>query len=179
METLEAAAKNLGLTVEWTEEVSRAAQIEGLQNDRYDIIGSAVWANPERAKLATLSNPLYYSPFYIYARKDDAKFNENTLAHSGKTRGAFAKSEEQPQLDRGHRCGAAPDFGGTARRWRFDRMGTVVTVGTGRVLASFAAVAQHYGVGLDICPPRRGNRKGCVEESDSTSAPSAGGGPRW
>ncbi len=77
VETLEEAAKNLGLTVEWTEEVGRAAQIEGLENDRYDMIGSAVWANPERAKLATLSNPLYYSPFYIYARKDDPKFNEN------------------------------------------------------------------------------------------------------
>ena len=77
METLEEAAKNLGLTVEWTEEVGRAAQIEGLENDRYDMIGSAVWANPERAKLATLSSPLYYSPFYIYARKDDPKFNEN------------------------------------------------------------------------------------------------------
>ncbi len=77
VETLEEAAKNLGLTVEWTEEVGRAAQIEGLENDRYDMIGSAVWANPERAKLATLSSPLYYSPFYIYARKDDPKFNEN------------------------------------------------------------------------------------------------------
>jgi ABC-type amino acid transport substrate-binding protein len=77
VETLEEAAKNLGFTVEWTEEVGRAAQIEGLENDRYDMIGSAVWANPERAKLATLSSPLYYSPFYIYARKDDPKFNEN------------------------------------------------------------------------------------------------------
>ena len=77
VETLEEAAKNLGLAVEWTEEVSRGAQIEGLENDRYDIIGSAVWANPERAKLTTLSHPLYYSAFYIYARKDDPKFNEN------------------------------------------------------------------------------------------------------
>jgi ABC-type amino acid transport substrate-binding protein len=76
VETLEAAAKNLGLTVEWTEEVAREKQIEGLENGRYDIIGSSVWANPERAKLATLSNPLYYSPFWIYARKDDPKFNE-------------------------------------------------------------------------------------------------------
>lgn len=77
VETLEEAAKDLGLTVEWFEEVGREAQIEGLESNRYDIIGSAVWANPERAKLATLSNPLYYSAFYIYARKDDSKFNEN------------------------------------------------------------------------------------------------------
>ena len=87
-----------------------------------------------------------------------------TLAYSGKTRGAFAESEDQPHLieaiDRVLR-----QFGGTARRWRFDRMGTVVTVGRGEVLASFAAVAKHYGVGLDICPPRRGNRKGCFEKA--------------
>ena len=77
VETLEEAAKNLGLTVEWTEAVGREEQVKGLDNGRYDMIGSAVWANPERAKLATLSRPLYYSPFYIYARKDDPKFNEN------------------------------------------------------------------------------------------------------
>lgn len=77
VETLEEAAKNLGLKVEWTVEISRESQIEGLETDRYDMIGSAVWANPERAKLATLSHPLYYSPFYIYARKDDPKFKES------------------------------------------------------------------------------------------------------
>lgn len=74
IETLEQAAKNLNLTVEWTEEVGWATQIEGLDTDRYDMIGSSVWMNPKRARLATLSTPLYYSPLYIYARKGDEKF---------------------------------------------------------------------------------------------------------
>lgn len=78
IETLEQAAKNLNLTVEWTEEVGWATQIEGLDKDRYDIIGSSVWANPKRARLATLSTPLYYSPIHIYARKGDPKYNEKT-----------------------------------------------------------------------------------------------------
>ncbi|MGD0253572.1 MAG: transporter substrate-binding domain-containing protein [Verrucomicrobiota bacterium] len=39
VETLEEAAKNLGLTVEWTEEVGRGTQIEGLENNRFDMIG--------------------------------------------------------------------------------------------------------------------------------------------
>jgi ABC-type amino acid transport substrate-binding protein len=77
VETLEQAAKNLNLTVEWTEEVGWATQIEGLDNDRYDMIGSSVWTNPKRARLATLSTSLYYSPLYIYARKND-KFNDKT-----------------------------------------------------------------------------------------------------
>ena len=67
IETLEQAAKNLNLTVEWTEEVGWATQIEGLDRDRYDMIGSSVWTNPKRARLATLSAPLYFSPLYICA----------------------------------------------------------------------------------------------------------------
>lgn len=40
VETLERAAQNLGLTVQWTEEVGWGDQIAGLEADRYDIIGS-------------------------------------------------------------------------------------------------------------------------------------------
>jgi hypothetical protein len=35
----------------------------------------------------------------------------------------------------------------------------VISPDTGRVQASFAAVAKHYGVRVVACPPRRGNRK--------------------
>jgi len=35
-------------------------------------------------------------------------------------------------------------LGGLSRDWRFDRMATVVTPGTGKVSASFSAVAKHY-----------------------------------
>jgi len=88
-----------------------------------------------------------------------------TLAYSGKTRAVFAEAEDQPHLIEAIDA-VLRRLGGTARRWRFDRMGTVVSVGTDRVLASFAAVAKHYGVHIKICPPRRGNRKGCVEKKN-------------
>lgn len=39
-----------------------------------------------------------------------------------------------------------------------------------RVTSSFAAVAKYYGVGVDICPPRRGNRKGVVEKANHSAA---------
>jgi polar amino acid transport system substrate-binding protein len=74
VETLEEACKLLDLKVEWTEEVGWATQIEGLETNRYDMIGSSVWANPKRAKLSTLSNPLYFSPIYIYIRSNDNRF---------------------------------------------------------------------------------------------------------
>jgi hypothetical protein len=56
-------------------------------------------------------------------------------------------------------------LGGTTRRWRVDRMATVINPNTGKVQRSFAPVAKHYGVGVDACPPRHGNRKGVVEKN--------------
>jgi hypothetical protein len=49
-------------------------------------------------------------------------------------------------------------------------MATVCDPGSGRVSASFAGVAKHYGVSVAICPPRRGNRKGVVEKVNHTAA---------
>jgi hypothetical protein len=46
----------------------------------------------------------------------------------------------------------------------------VISPGTGRVSASFAAVAKHYGVTVRPCPPRRGNRKGVVEKANHIAA---------
>jgi transposase len=91
------------------------------------------------------------------------------LSHSGKWRGVLAESEDQPHLidalDR-----VAHALGGLTFDWRFDRMATVVSPATGRVSASFAAVAKHYGVTVKPCPPRRGNRKGVVEKANHVAA---------
>ena len=85
-----------------------------------------------------------------------------TLPYSGRFRAVFAETEEQPQLI------AAIDavlrqLGGTARRWRFDRMATVCDPGSGRLHPSFAAVARYYGVQVKVCERWRPNRKGAVE----------------
>ena len=92
-----------------------------------------------------------------------------TLACSGKWRGVLAPAMTQPQvvdgLDR-----ICRGLGGVSRVWRFDRMATVCHPESGRVTASFAGVAKHYGVSVAICPPRRGNRKGAVEKSNHTAA---------
>lgn len=54
-------------------------------------------------------------------------------------------------------------LGGTARRWRTDRMAGVVSPGTDRLLPEFCECAKHYGVAVDVCPARRARRKGVVE----------------
>lgn len=92
-----------------------------------------------------------------------------TLACSGKWRGVLAPDMTQPRvvagLDR-----ICQGLGGVSRVWRFDRMATVCHPESGKLTASFAGVAKHYGVSVAICPPRRGNRKGTVEKSNHTAA---------
>ena len=85
-----------------------------------------------------------------------------TLSHSGKFRAVFAEGEDQAQLVAAL-DGVLRRLGGTARRWRVDRMATVCDRATGRLLPSFAAVARYYGVSVDVCAARRANRKGAVE----------------
>jgi transposase len=92
-----------------------------------------------------------------------------SLAHSAKWRGWLSPCTQQPHLVEGlDRVARA--LGGVTRSWRFDRMATVCDPATGRVTASFAGVAKHYGVSVSICPPRRGNRKGVVEKNNHTAA---------
>lgn len=90
-------------------------------------------------------------------------------SHSSKWRGVLAESEEQAHLIVAlHQV--AERLGGLTRAWRFDRMSTVATPGTGKVTATFAAVAKHYAVMVEVCPPRRGNRKGVVEKANHAAA---------
>ena len=86
-----------------------------------------------------------------------------TLSHSGKGRGVFAESMDQAHLIEAI-DGVLRRFGGTTRRWRIDRLAGAVDTKTGKLLASFAGVARYYGVAVDVCPPRRANRKGGVEK---------------
>lgn len=86
------------------------------------------------------------------------------LAHSGKFRGSF-----QPAKDSGHLIQAMQDviagLGGLTRRFRIDAMEGAVIPGTRRLNAVFADFCRSLAVGVDMCPPRRGNRKGVVEKA--------------
>jgi hypothetical protein len=92
-----------------------------------------------------------------------------SLAHSGRWLAVLADCEDFPHLiealDR-----VVRKLGGLTRRWRFDRMATVCSPTTGTVSAAFAAAAKHYAVGVDLCPPRHGNRKGVVEKANHSAA---------
>jgi transposase len=86
-----------------------------------------------------------------------------SLSHSSKARAWLAYSMDQAHLVEGMDQ-VLRRFGGTPKVWRTDRMATVINPQTGKLQASFAPVAKHYGVTVVPCPPRRGNRKGVVEK---------------
>jgi transposase len=90
------------------------------------------------------------------------------LSHSGLWRGVLAEAEDLPHLVEALDAVVAR-LGGVSRRWRFDRMSTVCAP-SGRLSAGFAAVAKHYAVAVDVCPPRHGNRKGVVEKANHAVA---------
>jgi transposase len=46
----------------------------------------------------------------------------------------------------------------------------VVHPGSGKVTATYAPIAKHFGVRVRPCPPRHGNRKGLVETANHTAA---------
>jgi len=86
VDVLQKACDNLGLKLEWTEEVGWASQIEGLESDRYDIVGSPVWANPTRGKLTTMTIPVYYSGIGVFVRANETRFADLELINSPNVR---------------------------------------------------------------------------------------------
>ena len=99
------------------------------------------------------------------------------LSHSGRFRAWITSRQDQPHLVEGLDQ-VLRRLGGTPRRWRVDRMATVVATGTGRIQPSFVGVAKHYGVAVDPCPPRRPQRKRRGGKGQFTMSLSGGGAPR-
>ncbi|MDP9343925.1 MAG: helix-turn-helix domain-containing protein [Actinomycetota bacterium] len=87
------------------------------------------------------------------------------LAHSAKFRGSFSEAKDTPHLIAAT-DGVLRRLGGLTKRLRIDAIEGGVIPGTRRLVPAFADACRHYGVGVDLCPPRRGNRKGVVEKAN-------------
>lgn len=74
-DVVEEMGKKLNLKVEWAEEVGWGTMIEGLNQGRYDMVGSPVWPNSARALRAEFSIPVTYNVMHAYARLDDNRLN--------------------------------------------------------------------------------------------------------
>lgn len=73
----EAAAKKLNLATRWVEEVGWGSAIEGLKTQRYDMVGTQMWPNAQRAREAVFSLSPMNSVIYPYVRIGDARFTGN------------------------------------------------------------------------------------------------------
>lgn len=78
-------AKQLGVKVEWVEEGGYGTIPESLSAGRYDVY-TGIWANSNRAKVMSFSNPLYYDAVYAYARAGDFRFNNLDSINSAQTK---------------------------------------------------------------------------------------------
>ena len=76
-DVVEELGRQLKLKVEWTAETSWGQMPADLSLNHYDIIAGPVFRNPNHAREADFTNPLLYSPVFVYVRKDDARFNDN------------------------------------------------------------------------------------------------------
>ncbi len=77
-------AKNLGLKVNWVEEIGRGDFIPALQNDRIDAYCTALSVNAERAREVDFTDPYYFDAFELFVRKDDNRFDNKASAVNSK-----------------------------------------------------------------------------------------------
>ncbi len=76
----EAVAKEMGVKIEWTEEVGWGTALEGLNTNRYDVLGTQMWPNEARAKVADFSIAPMNSVIYPYIKTGDPRFSAEDLA---------------------------------------------------------------------------------------------------
>jgi ABC-type amino acid transport substrate-binding protein len=79
IDTILMVAKNLGLEVQFSEEVGWGTMLEGLQTNRYDMIATPIWTNSNRARLVDFGRPIYYSPIFAWVKAGDKRFNGNNI----------------------------------------------------------------------------------------------------
>jgi polar amino acid transport system substrate-binding protein len=75
----EAVAKEIGAKIEWTEEVGWGTALEGLNTNRYDVLGTQMWPNEAREKVANFSVAPMNSVIYPYTKTGDTRFSADNL----------------------------------------------------------------------------------------------------
>ncbi|HYI64050.1 MAG TPA: transporter substrate-binding domain-containing protein [Allosphingosinicella sp.] len=77
VDIVEEMARRQGLRVQWVEEVTWATMIEGLNSNRYDVVGTGIWRNATRGRAADFTIPLFYSGVGAFVRNDDHRFDSD------------------------------------------------------------------------------------------------------
>ena len=72
-------AERAGLKVEWTTEVTWANWIPEIQQDRFDVACTPMWADLAMMKAVAFTDSMYFSGMYPLVAKDDPRFDGATL----------------------------------------------------------------------------------------------------
>lgn len=73
----EAIGENLGLKVEWTEEVGLGDIGAALDAKKIDIYCGGLWTAGKRVRAVDFLNPIHYEAMFVYVRTDDHRFDAN------------------------------------------------------------------------------------------------------
>jgi polar amino acid transport system substrate-binding protein len=76
-DVVEEVGRQLSLKIDWTEEFAFASAFDGLKMGRYDAICAPLTATPGRARETAFTVPILYGPDFLYARADDARFDND------------------------------------------------------------------------------------------------------
>jgi polar amino acid transport system substrate-binding protein len=72
-EVLEKIGSNAGLKIVWTVQVDYGTAIEGLKTRKYDMLGTPVWPNTNRALQASFPTPLCFSAVEAFVRVGETR----------------------------------------------------------------------------------------------------------
>lgn len=73
----ERIAKEVGLSVSWSEETTFDTMVPGIETRRFDAVLSGIWPSADRARAASFTNSMFYSAVEAYVRNDDMRFDGN------------------------------------------------------------------------------------------------------
>ena len=76
---VESVAFELGFETDWVEEVGWGTALEGLNTGRYDILGTQMWPNEARERVALFSDAPMDSVIYPYIKAGDSRFSADNL----------------------------------------------------------------------------------------------------
>ena len=79
-ETIEKIGENLGLEIEYVEEVTWDGMIESVKTGRVDMVCTGIWPTTQRGKHVDFVTPLFYSVVKAYTFEGNNKFDNDQLS---------------------------------------------------------------------------------------------------
>jgi polar amino acid transport system substrate-binding protein len=73
-EQAEKIAQKLDLKIEWSAEIGMGEVVSALNSGKIDMMCASLWPDAPRMKLLTLTQPMFFTPAYVYVRNDGADY---------------------------------------------------------------------------------------------------------